>query len=70
MDLRLVERVLDLVREDARRQARDELLHLGLVRALEHVVVDEQVVAQERELQAHVLEEAADEGRELQAVGG
>ena len=52
VDLGLVERVLDLVRVHARRQARDHLLHLELVRGVQHVVVDEDVVAQEVELRA------------------
>lgn len=65
MNLVLRQRVLDLVRENARRQARDELLDLGLVRALEHVVVDQQVVPKEGELEAHVLEETSDQGCKL-----
>lgn len=68
MNLVLRQRVLNLVRENARRQARDELLDLGLVRALEHVVVDQQVVPKEGELEAHVLEETSDQGCELRSA--
>lgn len=48
VDLGLVQRVLDFVREHAGRQTRDELLDMRLVGDLEHVVVDEQVLSEER----------------------
>ena len=50
VDLGLVERILDLVRVHARREARDDLLALELVRRVQHVVVDQDVVAEEVEL--------------------
>lgn len=50
VDLCFVERVFDLVWIDAGRQAGDDLLHLELVRVMQYVVVDENVVPQEVEL--------------------
>ena len=50
VDLGLVERVLDFVRVHTGREAGDDLLHLELVRGVEDVIVDEDVVAQEVEL--------------------
>lgn len=60
MDLGLVERVVDLVGEDAGRETRDELDDLVLMRGLENVVVDEEVVAKEGRLLSHVSEETSD----------
>lgn len=51
VDLELVEGVLDFVGEDACGEARDDLLDLGLMRGFEDVVVDQDIVAQEGELQ-------------------
>ena len=50
VDLVLVEGVLDLVGEDTRRETRDDLRRVRLVRGVQHVVVDEHVVAEECEL--------------------
>ena len=50
VELGLVERVLDLVGVDARREAGDDLFALELVRCVQHVVVDQDVVAEEVEL--------------------
>ena len=52
VDLRLVERVRDLVREHTRREARDELARARRVARVQDVVVDERVVAEERRLRA------------------
>jgi hypothetical protein len=50
VDLVLIQGVLDLIREDTRRKARDDLCRATLVRGFEDVVVDEEIVAQEGEL--------------------
>ena len=50
VDLGLVEGVLDLVRVDTRREARNDLFALELVRGVQDVVVDEDVVPEEVEL--------------------
>lgn len=50
VDLGLVERVGHLVWEHTRRQTRYDLLHVVKIRGVEHVVVDEGVIAQEGEL--------------------
>lgn len=52
MDLGLVQGVIDLVRVDACRQTGNDLLHPELVRVVEDVVVDEDVLAEEVELPA------------------
>ena len=51
VDLALIERVLDLVGEDAGGETRDELLRLVLVRRVQDVVVDQDVLAEEGELE-------------------
>lgn len=60
VDFGLVERIVNLVREDAGGETRDELGDFVLMRGLEDVVVYEEVLAEEVELVFHVLEEAAD----------
>lgn len=50
VDLGLVQRVLDLVGEDASRKTRDNLLGSFDVCSLKNVVVDQEIVAQERKL--------------------
>ena len=47
VDLGLVQGVLDLVRVDTRGEARDDLFALELVRGVQDVVVDEDVVSKE-----------------------
>lgn len=56
VDLVLVQRVLDFIREDTRRETRDQFDDLGLVRCLQDIIVDERVLAQERQFVFHVLE--------------
>ena len=60
MNLSLVQRILNLVREDACRQARNNLLDSGLMRDLENVVVNQTVITQESEFVLHVLEQTSD----------
>ena len=60
VDLVLAQRRLDPVREHARRETRDDLAHARLVRGVQHVVVDVDVVAQHRQLVLHVHEQAPD----------
>lgn len=56
----------DLVREDACRQAGDDLGDVVLVRRLQDGVVHEQVVPQKVDFASHVGEQAADcRGRRL-----
>ena len=50
MNLGLVERVRDVIWEDAGRQTRNQFGHSDLVRATEHVIVNERVVTQKGEL--------------------
>lgn len=50
MDLRFVEGVGHLVREDASRQTRDKFLGMVGVRRVQDVVVDKEVFTQERQL--------------------
>ena len=50
VDLSLVERVLDLVGVDTGGEAGDDFLALELMRGMEDVVVDQDVVAQEVKL--------------------
>jgi hypothetical protein len=50
MDLRLVERVSHYVREDASREARDELLDTREVGGVQDVIIDMDVIAEERQL--------------------
>lgn len=50
VDLGLIERVGDFVREDACREAGYDLLDPGFVCRVEDVVVDDDVIAEEREL--------------------
>lgn len=70
MNLVFVQRIFDLVGEHASRQAGDELLHMGLVRCLEDVIVDSNVVAQEGQLVLHILEEASDERGKMDNMRG
>jgi hypothetical protein len=50
MDFVLVQRVLDLVRENTGGETRNDLLGAALVCTLEDVVVDQEVVSQECQL--------------------
>ena len=50
VDLVLVEGVLDLVGEDTRGETRDDLLDPSVVCRMKDVIVDEDVVPEEREL--------------------
>ena len=50
MNLSLVERVRDIIWEDAGRETRNQFGHPDLVCATEHVIVNERVVAQKGEL--------------------
>ena len=50
VDLGLIEGVRNLVGEDTRRETRDDLLRATFVRALENVVVDQEVISQECQL--------------------
>ena len=70
MDHRLVDRIGGLVREDARRQAAHHLLDVVLVGGLEHVIVDVDVLAEKIDVLAHVLEQAADHGCQVDHVCG
>lgn len=45
-----VQGVLDLVREDTSREARDDLLNLVLVGGMKDIVIDQDVVAEEGQL--------------------
>ncbi len=56
MNLSFVQRILNLVGEDACGQTRNDLFHLGLVRGLENVVVHQSVIPQESEFVLHILE--------------
>ena len=69
MDGRLVKRQLDVVRKDARRQTRHQLAHLVLVRRVDHVVVDDDVVAEKVGHLGHVLVETTDHGGEMDHLG-
>ena len=51
VDLGLIQWVGDLVGEDTCREARDDLLDASFMRRVQDIVVDEDVVAEERELQ-------------------
>jgi len=51
MNLGLVKRVGNLVREYTRRQTRNHFDYSGLMCALEYVVINEHVVSQEGKLQ-------------------
>ena len=55
MDLVLREGVVDLVGEHAGRETGDDLVRLGDARGVEHVVVDQRVVPEERRLQQVVV---------------
>ena len=50
MDLRLIKRVLDLIWEDAGREARDNFVRPAGIRRSEDVIVYQSVVAEEGEL--------------------
>lgn len=69
MHHRLVDRVCRLVREDASRQARHQLLHLVDAAALHNVVVDQNVFAEEFHFVLEVAEQTANlstgESREM-----
>ena len=65
MDHGLVDRVGGLVGEDARRQARHQLFHLVDPAALHHIVVDEDVLAEE----LHLIFEVAEEPAHLRDTG-
>jgi len=58
----LVNGVRGLVRENAGRQARNDLLDTKLLGVVQDVVVDEQVVAEVVEISSHVAEETANLG--------
>ena len=59
-----------LIWEDARGEARHDTLDAGLHGAVQHVVVDRQVVPEELHLVFHVSKEAADLGSEVDHVVG
>lgn len=59
MDHGLVDGVGGLVGEDARREARHQLLHLVDAAALHHIVVDEDVLAEKFHLVLEVAEQPA-----------
>lgn len=65
----LVDGVGGLVGEDARGQARDQLLHLVDATALHDVVIDQDVLAVELYLVLHVAEQAAHLGKGGMSVG-
>mmetsp|Transcript_12391 Transcript_12391/g.26985 ORF Transcript_12391/g.26985 Transcript_12391/m.26985 type:complete len:677 (+) Transcript_12391:166-2196(+) len=65
---RLIDGVGRLVREDARGEARDALLHTVDAAALQDIVVDQGVVAVEVHLLPQVVEEATDLRREVDHV--
>ena len=50
MNFVLVQWVFDLVREDTGGETRDDLLRATFVRALENIVVDQEVISQECQL--------------------
>lgn len=56
MDLCLVERVGNLVGENACRKARNNLCNVGFIRRMQNVVVDEYVVPEEGKLRENVFE--------------
>ena len=70
VDHRLVDRVGGLVREDARREARDEPPHAALVAAVHHRVLHGDVAPPELDAVGHVGEEPPDVRGEVQAGRG
>ena len=65
----LINGVRGLVRKDARGQARHQLLHLELTAALHDVVVHQRVVAVELHVVREVVEQAPNEGGQVNDVG-
>lgn len=70
VDHGLVDRVRRLVGEDARGQARHDLLDVVVVGGREHVGVDGHVDCEKVEVETHVAEEAADHRRQVDDVRG
>ena len=63
-------KVRGLIWEDARGEARHDTLDAGLHGAVQHVVVDRQVVPEELHLVLHVGKEAANLGSEVNYMVG
>jgi len=60
VDLVLAQRRLDPVGKHARRETRDDFEHARLVRGMQHVVVDADIIAQHRQLVLHIHEQPPD----------
>jgi hypothetical protein len=54
VDLVLAQRRLDPIGEHTRRETRDDLEHTRLVRGVQHVAVDVDIIAQHRQLILHI----------------
>lgn len=70
MDGRLIKRQLDVIRKDARRQTSHQLAHLKLVRRVDDIIIDDNVVAEKVGHLRHVFVQSSHHGGQMNHLSG